>query len=617
MSNKPDRETLARMERVYGLRNATLSRRRLLGLTLGAGAATIGSALLAACGGSSSLSGDVATESSGGSSGSASTAAAASTSASSSGTMTTGSAATPGSTSAATGAKPAPTGQVIVGLSQEPTVFNPLMPGIEVDQGVHWSVFSPLWGVNEKGEFFPQLAKEVPTVENGGISADGLNFKVTLRDDVKWHDGEPFSADDVKFTHDLIMSPDFRADSRIGHELVTDMTVVSPTEITWKMKQPYAPYLAVLSWTFIVPQHILSKEADPNKAAFNQKPVGTGAYMWQDRTPGDHITLKANPNFFGEGPFIETQVVKYIPDLTVLYTQFKTGAIDFTGIQGITADHYNEAKGLTDRQVVVAPANSIESINLNMGKPQFQDLAVRQALYYAMDKDTIIEKIYYGVQGHTETFLPQQSWAFNPDLPKHEYNPDKAKQLLDDAGWKVGSDGVREKNGVKLAFSNSTTAGNHVREQAQAFLQQNWKDIGVAMEIKNMPAAVIWGDYFLKSQYDTVMVGIDFMSGADPDSTVRFSSKDIPAQGGSGSNTMQYKNPKVDELFDKGTTTIKQEDRKPIYQEIQKIIRDDLPLLPMFQYSTIVGVNKGLTGYVPNLNVLSNYWRINAWKWEK
>ncbi|HSU05518.1 MAG TPA: ABC transporter substrate-binding protein, partial [Acetobacteraceae bacterium] len=176
-----------------------------------------------------------------------------------------------------------PTGQVIVGLSQEPTVFNPLMPHIEVDQGVHWNLFSPLWGVDPDGNFTPQLAAEIPTLENGGISEDGLSWRVKLRPDVKWHDGAPFTADDVKFTLDLINNKNFRAWSRNGHELVSDVKVVSPTEISWRMQKAFAPYPSILSWTFIVPQHILAKVDDPNTAPFNNNPVGTGPFRWSER----------------------------------------------------------------------------------------------------------------------------------------------------------------------------------------------------------------------------------------------------------------------------------------------------------------------------------------------
>src|SRR5215471_5785137 len=155
-----------------------------------------------------------------------------------------------------------PTGQVVIGFSQEPTVFNPHMLHIEVDEGVHWNLFSPLWGVSPEGKFTPYLATEVPTVENGGVSEDGLSWKVKLRNDVKWHDGQPFTADDVKYTLDLIVDPNFKTARKAGHDLVREITVVSPTEITWKMEKAYAPYHSIMAWTFMVPKHVLAKEKD-------------------------------------------------------------------------------------------------------------------------------------------------------------------------------------------------------------------------------------------------------------------------------------------------------------------------------------------------------------------
>ena len=522
----------------------------------------------------------------------------------------------PGAVAQATHKPPTkPTGQVIVGLSQEPTVFNPLLPHIEVDQGVHWNLFSPLWGVDDKGDFFPQLATEIPTVENGGISEDGLTWKIKLRPGVTWHDGAPFTANDVKFTLDLINDPHFRAYSRNGHSLVRDIQVTSPTEITWRMEKVYAPYLSILSWTFIVPQHILAKASDPNTSPFNNAPVGTGPFRWGERMAGDHITLLANEHFFGTGPYLERVVFRYIPDLTVLFTQFQTGAIDHTSIQGITADHYNEAVKIPGRKIIVGPGPFVESITMNQSRPVFQDLAVRQALYTAMDKDSIIKAIYYGLPTPTESFLPRQSWAFNPDLPKQAYDPAKAKQILDEAGWKPGAGGIREKNGVRLSFTNSTTAGNHVREQAQELLQQTWRDIGADMQIKNMPAAVIWGDYYNLSHYDSVMVGQDEMTGPDPDPTIYYSSKAIPAKGGSGQNTMEYVNPKVDELLVQGAETLDQTKRAAIYRQMQSIIRGDLPMLTIFQYAIIEGVKDKLIGYKPSVYVSSNCWNIGQWYW--
>ncbi len=506
-------------------------------------------------------------------------------------------------------------GQLTVGFSQEPTVFNPHMPHIEVDEGIHFSIFDTLFSVDPKGKFVAALAAEVPTVENGGISADGLNWKVKLRDDVKWHDGKPFTAEDVKFTIELLVDPNFRSWRKTGHELVRDLTVVSPTEITWRMEKPFAPYPSILASTFITPKHILGAEADKNTAAFNNAPVGTGPFKWSERVAGDHILLEANSDYFGEGPYVEKLIYKYVPDLNVMYTQFKTGDIDVVGLQWITPDHYDEAKGLEGKNVNVVPGSTIESFTFNMERPQFKDPAVREALYHAIDKQSIIDALYYGLPSPTESYVPQQSFYFNPDLPKHEYDIEKAKKLLDDAGWAPGADGIRAKDGVKLSFTCSTTAGNHIREQVQQYMQQSFKDLGVEMTISNLPPAVMWGDYWMLSKFDTVIVGLDFLTGSDPDTSDYFRSNSSPAKGGAGQNTWQFANTEVDDLLTKGGEIFVPEERKAVYLKIQEIMRKELPFLPLFQYATVRGHKQGVENVVPNVNVRIDTWNVATWRW--
>lgn len=508
-----------------------------------------------------------------------------------------------------------PTGRVIVGLSQEPTVFNPLMPHIEVDDGVNFSLFDALFRIDPEGNIVPNLATEVPSQENGGISEDGLEWRVKLREDVRWHDGEPFTAEDVKFTLELILNPDFRAWRTAGHALLRDITVVSPTEITWRMEEVFSPYMSFLTETFIVPEHILGNAPDVNNAAFNQAPIGTGAFKWGQRLAGDRLELAANTEYFGEGPYVEQLIYKYIPDMTVLYTQFKSGDIDLVGQSYITPDNYAEASTLPDRDVILVPKGSVESIYLNMEKPQFQDPAVRKALYMAIDRAAIIDALNYGVPSPTETFMPPQSYYYNPDLPAHEFNLEAARQILDDAGWVPGAGGIREKDGVRLSFANSTTSGAHLREQAQQFLQQTFAEIGVEMKIENLPPAVMWGEFWGMSQFDSAMVGITYLIGADPDVTNRFHSKAITAQGGNGSNNAQYSNPEVDDLLEEGSRTFDPEARREIYLRVQEIIREDLPFLPLYAYTQVHGRKAGIEGYIPNTNTRTESWHAAGWYW--
>ena len=168
---------------------------------------------------------------------------------------------------------------------------------------------------------------------------------------------------------------------------------------------------------------------------------------------------------------------------------------------------------------------------------------------------------------------------------------------------------------MRLEFINSTTAGNHVREQAQQLLQQNWADIGAKMNINNLPPAVMWGDYWMQSKFESAMVGIGFMIGPDPDATDFFSSRSIGAKGGSGQNTTQFQNVDVDGFLAEGAKTVDLDKRKIAYKKMQEVTRTELPYLPIFQYAMVSGVKSKLQGFTPNVNVQENCWNANTWYW--
>jgi len=211
--------------------------------------------------------------------------------------------------------------------------------------------------------------------------------------------------------------------------------------------------------------------------------------------------------------------------------------------------------------------------------------------------------------------VPQQGWSFQQGLPQHVYDPAKANAILDAAGWARGSDGVRAKGGVRLEFTNSTTSGNAVREQTQQLLIQDWRGIGAAMRIQNMPPAVMWGEFWQQSKFNSALVSVNFMLGSDPDVTPRFGSGAIPAKGGRGFNTYQYQNPEADRLLALGATQFDIAQRKATYGELQKLIRNDLAILPLYQGVIAEGIKANLRGFKPNANTSTNCWNIREWYW--
>jgi peptide/nickel transport system substrate-binding protein len=527
---------------------------------------------------------------------------------------------------AAQSAQPVPTapalqpqkgGQIIFGTSQELESFNPLMPFIEAQRGIQMCVFDSLWRIDPQGEYVPNLATEIPTQANGGISKDGTLFTVKLRQNAKWHDGQSLTAKDVVVHWQTILNPKVKVHTTSGYDRIDSMWAADDFTVKFKMKEAYAPILVTLADMYITPEHILSKSPDINKDEFNTKrPIGTGAFKFVEWVPGNHVTLEANRAYHGSGPHLDRIVFRFTPDMNVLYTQLKTGEIDILGIDGIPPDLFSEAKKLPNVKAFNIGSFSWEAICPNMLLPLFQDKRVRQALYFGMDKKPIIEKVYLGLMTEAETYIAPYSWAYNPKVKGyHKYNPEKAKQLLEQAGWKVGPDGIRIKDGKRLSFETACTAGNKQREQVQQILQQQWRQIGVDLKINNKPAAVLFGDFFRLSKFETMFNGMPVAAG-DPDITFRLHSKYIPAKGGMGRNSVAYENPKVDQLMEAGMREVDREKRKKIYGDLQEILVDELPYIPIFHYATLRGTREHVQGYRPNPYVYDNTWNANEW-WVK
>ncbi len=501
-------------------------------------------------------------------------------------------------------------GELIVGASQETVVFNPLLyANTGPDTLPEVLLFDSLLKITPEGEYVANLATEVPTRENGGISDDGLTWTFKLRDDATWHDGEPFTARDVQFTWETVMNPDVAVRSRTGHDKVESVETPDEYTVVMTLKEPFAPFQAL--WTSgvtgVIPAHVLEGE-DVNTAPFNtQSPIGTGPFKFVEHVGGDHLTVERNPDYHGGAPKLEQIIVKLVPEIPVLFTQFKTGEVDVVDYQGLQPDRVEEALGLADRVVVSKGSNFVEFIYFNNTLPQFQDKRVKQAIYHATDRQTVVDTIYYGLQNPTLTYLPPTHWAYNPDVKQYAYDLEAAKALLDEAGFVPGGDGVRAKDGLRLAFRMSTSAGNQARESAQLVLQQAYKEIGVEMAIDNRPASTLWSEDVPAGNYDTLMVAWDNAIQSDPDPTSRLHSSMIPFEGGAGANYVAFKNEEADRLMEEGVRETDQARRAELYKQLQVILAEELPWAPLFNNVDNFGHKSSVQGYRPNPYLATNF----------
>ena len=506
--------------------------------------------------------------------------------------------------------------RIIIGMTQEPVQFNPLLYANTGTENVPEAcLFDALWDVNEKGDFVPNLAAEIPTQQNGGISPDGKLIKIKLKRDVKWSDGQALTAKDIEFTYKTVLNPNVPVRSRSGFDLIKDFKVVDAQNIELELSKPYVPFMWAWQNMHIVPEHLLKGEKDLKTSTWNAQPIGSGPFLLKSRTAGSHMVYERNPGYHRGPAKVRQFIHKFVPEQIVLFGQIKTGEVDFLGAQGVPNDRWKEARAIKDRIFFPNPMPFVQFIYFNCGKPQFKDPKVRKALYIALEMNKSLQDVYNGTWERTLSYLHPSHWAYSPNLKDETPNPELAAKMLDEAGWKVGADGVRAKDGVKMKFTCSTTAGNVARQNTQQLFQQNWKKIGVEMEIKNMPASVVWGEYTIKSQYDTLLVAWEPTVGMDPDYTARCHSKFIPAKTGSGSNYVQYENPELDALLDLGVTQTNIEERRKTYHKIQEILLRDVPFAPQGAVQQGFMRHAAMTGVKPNPYVVDNTWNVQEWGW--
>jgi peptide/nickel transport system substrate-binding protein len=498
-------------------------------------------------------------------------------------------------------------GTVIEGSTADVRTLNPVLVSDTASGRITSLVFDSLVLVD------PDTLEPTPNLATKWeVSADSKVYTFTLKEGVKWHDGEPFSADDVKFSYDLYMdskSGTPRAGTLTKH--IEKVEVKDPTTVVFTLKDVIAPFMVSDVIYGIVPKHILGSikpEEVPTSEFSTAKPVGTGQFKFQEFKQGDHVTLVANPDYHRGATAIDSYIRKFVKDNTALYQQLKTGEVDFIAF---TPDFYDDAKNQTNFTTYAYDGFNFQFFGYNLDPTKvfaaFQDVKARQALFYAVDREGIVEKIRSGLSTVAQGTMPVLSWAYQPDkmTVRYDYDPDKAKQLLDEAGWKAGADGIREKDGKKLSFTMYTFSGDKTIEGYMSVFQQNWKDIGVEMspQFEEFSAFVTR----LTKTFDFQAFLVGFSWGVDPDQQTMWDSK----QHGPGFNLYNYSNPQVDDLLDKALHTLDKAQRTQFYVDAQNLILGDAPALITDFPKTLAGVNTRVKNLIPNAVAVV----ANAYQW--
>jgi peptide/nickel transport system substrate-binding protein len=511
-----------------------------------------------------------------------------------------------------------------IGITQEFESLNPMIGTMAATTYMANLTLRSMVILTPDGKWVPQLAKKIPSLENGGaklVEANGKKGMVATWEliDAKWGDGEPMTCNDIKFTWQAGLNPMVSVGSRDAYQNIK--------EITWDAKTPRKCVVTYekAKWDFYrempgpMPAHIeqkimdkfgAQKEGYDQNSEYNKNPTNpglyNGPYIVSELKLGSHIAFAQNPHFSGKKPAIKKVIFKLIPDTGTLEANLRSGTIDMVSPLGFAFDQALgfEKKIKTDNlpyQIIFKPGVTYEHIDFNLDNPILKDVKVRQAMITALNREEMTKAIFAGKQKTAlHNFSPMDPW-YTEDPKKitvYNYSRRDAAKLLDEAGWKLGKDNFRYKDGKKLSLQFMTTAGNKTRETVQALLQSQWKAVGIEVIIKNEPARVFFGETVKKRNFGGLAM---YAWISAPESTPRSTlhSSNIPSEKNSysGQNQMGWSNPKVDSLLDQMDVEFKADKRKKLAQEIIKEYTADAPVIPLYYRSEIAVIPKNMTGF--------------------
>ena len=428
------------------------------------------------------------------------------------------------------------------------------------------------------------------------LSSDGLVWTFRLRRNVKWHDGQPLTAEDVKFTMDLVLDP--RTGSRWRSNLlsVQEVKVTGTHEVQFVLKEPFSPLPVFLGYNMgIVPRHVLQgTNVNANPAFTKQNPIGTGPFKIREVRAGSHVTVVANPDFYLGKPKIDSITFKVITDQNVQIAQLRTGELTFVWIEPFNLKALEGTPG-----IVINEGNQINFyyLSLNKNNPLFQDRKVRQALTLGINRQALVSGIMAG-----KAQLASHPW--NPFLKDYyveteefPYDPQRARAILSEAGWKPGASGTLEKDGKPFSFLLTTLRGNPSFEQIGVLAQQYYKNLGLDPRLEAAEFSV-----FIRDRRDnrtgsnaSQMLVHFWVTPPTPDLYNYYGceAKDT------GNNTGAYCNPAADRLFLDARRATSPARQKEAYARLQRMFTDDLPEVPLFYPIELRALSSRLKGFSP------------------
>ncbi|WEK56271.1 MAG: ABC transporter substrate-binding protein [Candidatus Cohnella colombiensis] len=480
-------------------------------------------------------------------------------------------------------------GTLIVGTFSDIVSVNPIFINDTASGDIEQLVFAKLYDLDRESNLAVEswsIAAELPKV-----SADNLTYSIKLKKTAKWSDGNPITADDVKFTFDTIRNEDTGAPGISQYDKIESITVKDDYSLDIKLKQIYAPFQFAL-YSSIIPAHVLKDipVTSLQESKFGVDPAGTvtsGPWSFSEWKQGQYITLNRNTNYWGkEKPHIDTIIYKIYADQNTEVQALIKGDIQMS--EAIPLTQIAAIKGKNNLEVILEPGPQYEYIQFNFKDENFPDnyspfkgQKTRQAIASAVNRQGMVDNVLKGSGGLMNSpFLPG-SWADpGKEAVNYAYDAEKAKALLAEDGWVPGKDGILVKDGHRFSFELQYNAGNSRREQVSAIIQENLKDVGIEVTPKGIDFATWIDQNITPGKFPAILLAWS-LNNPDPDGESIFSSKYFPPTGQNGG---WYVNESVDELWVKGQQVVDQKERTKIYHQIGKELSIDLPYVFLYQY---------------------------------
>ena len=465
-----------------------------------------------------------------------------------------------------------PANYLVVGIEANPAQLDPRYATDANAVRIGNLIYNSLLRTDEKLRLQPELAASWRVI-------DAQTFQFDLRTDIRFHNGRPLTAADVKYTFESILDPANRSPKRALLKQLQSIELDGSHRLRFHLNSPHAPFI----------EHFTLGIVPEGSAPDSRPPLGSGPFVLETVESGEHVVLKKNPDYWDSKPALSGVVFKIVPDAMVRALEFKQGAIDFMQ-NDLEPDMLPWLRHLAGTQVTAHQGTTFQYLGINLTHPILKHVKVRQALAHAIDRERIIHHLLKDTALAANGLISPLNDAYEDDIPAWNYNPARAKQLLDEAGF-----GDPDGDGPMTRFRISYKTTNvDLRRRIAEALKEQLLQVGIELEIRSYE----WGTFFSDVKkgnfhlYSLAWVGI-----RDPDIQYQlFHSASVPPNG---DNRGRYANSQVDRLLDQARVTMDASERKRIYGAAQRLIAQDLPYVPLWWQKNVVAKKTNLQGFVP------------------